>query len=248
MKSKKSKLSLHIQLLTAVTTLALPTGIILGAKFTLDYNAEQREAIEDLTSFMKTNQSGTKILTLPLNDNPIAVVLDSFGEEHKKLAVDAINSLDQISENVNYTILDKDDIKIKQKIHISLVDNLSEEKQAGGQATYTYNETTGKINFPIDIYLDPDCIKFTSTETGENMFTTVVKHEMLHTLGFKDIYDESLKNSTVMYYSINDDNRALDYTPSDKINIQTIYDNYVDVTYPKSFTFQPFTKKEELCK
>ena len=42
-----------------------------------------------------------------------------FTEEEKQDAINAINRLDEISENVNYTILEKDDFAIKQKITIT---------------------------------------------------------------------------------------------------------------------------------
>ena len=42
-------------------------------------------------------------------------------------------------------------------------------------------------------------------ELNEKYLNAVIKHEMLHTLGLKDIYDETLKKETLMYCSLDRD-------------------------------------------
>lgn len=218
------KIKLTVKILTTVVVSGMGFA---SNSFCNEYKTKQKKVMET-SDFMLTNKDKTSILKLPLTENPIPVILENFNEEQKQCAIEAITRLDNISKNLNYVVLDSDDYNITQKITLSLDKDLMECKKAPGIAVFSHNQHSGEIHYPINITLDPDCINIVSSETGENMFTSVIKHEMLHTLGFSDNYSYSDKNKTIMYYSMDSDNRALDYTEYDEYNIRKIYDNFVD--------------------
>ncbi|MBO5884831.1 MAG: hypothetical protein J6Q51_03445 [Clostridia bacterium] len=244
--------SLRRQLLTlTISTTAIIAGTFFPVVASEIHTKAQTNDVRfnGISEYMLTTESGVP-LTLPLSKNPIAIVFDNLSETEKDLAIQAIQELDEISENINYTILDADDYKITQKIILQSDDSLSDNK-VGGTANFSYNNFTGKINYPITVSLDPDYTRYVSTVNGENMYTSIVKHEMMHTLGFKDIYDKDSKYDSIMYYDISHDERALDYTERDKKCIRQVYDNeQIKISKPDKLvvnnkTYNTSAKKEE---
>ena len=63
------------------------------------------------------------------------------------------------------------------------------------------------------------CHGFFSDITGEDAVSAVVKHELGHAHGFCDIYDTSLMDETIMYYTIYTET----YTPSDEERYRKYY-------------------------
>lgn len=230
----------------------LTTAVVAGAFFApIVANEIYTKAQENdprfngISDYMYKTSNGIPV-TLPLSENPIAVILENMTEQEKTLIVDAIQDLDEISENINYTILDNDNYTITQKIIVRSNDSLTQD-DAGGLCTITYNNFTGEISYPVYIDLDPDCMNYVSTITGESMYTTVVKHEMMHSLGFKDIYNDADKYKTIMYYTVDTDERALDYTSFDKKCIQQVYDEgKIKTTYPQTATVSMETKEQNM--
>lgn len=246
------KRSLKRKLLAlTISTTAILTGSLLPVLSSEIYADAQINdpKFNGIVEYMNTTESGVP-LTLPIDENPIAIVFDNLSEKEKALAIEAINDIDEISENVNYVILDTDDYKISQKIIVTSDDSLS-DRNLGGVASYTYNNITGKISYPITVSLDPDYANFVSSNNGENMYTSIVKHEMMHTLGFKDIYSKDSKYDTIMYYDISHDERALDFTERDKMCIKQVYDNeQIKISKPDKLvvnnkTYNTYAKKEE---
>ena len=181
-------------------------------EMTESYNSQYA----DVEEYMLKSGTG-KVLTLPIQENPISVIIENLSEEDKKEVIRAVNDLDEISTNIDYKILEKDDVEIYNKIYIT-----DGEVPVGslGQATFDYNNFTGKINYPIQIVIDAEgCKELTSTETGENAICAVTKHELAHTLGFKDLYEDKYRNESIMYHTV----YLEDYTEGDEYRIRQVY-------------------------
>ena len=121
----------------------------------------------------------------------IVVNVNMTGEERKQ-AIKAINDLDSISNTLNYKILDTDNSSIYADINISVDKNLQEAKEAFGNTNFTYKKETGYLMYPLNITIDDSIVNYYSSN-GVSLVDYVVKHEMMHTLGFKDIYDEQFQ-------------------------------------------------------
>lgn len=177
----------------------------------------------DPSNYMFKTDDGIA-LTLPIDkENPISIIMDNIPEEDKITIKNAINRLDSISTNLNYTILNNDNMQIKNKIYIC-----DGEIKDGvlGQANFSFDKRTAKINYPVYITIDLDkCHKLISSETGENAVAAIAKHELAHAHGFADLYSEELKNESIMWHEINLD----DYTKSDEERIRKVYGGVSEV-------------------
>lgn len=177
-----------------------------------DYKKENAEVYD----FMLKTPTG-KMVTAKIDESPISVVLKDIPEEDKQAIVDAINDLDEISTNINYEIYESKDYSVSGQIYIKNGEGSGVEL---GLTTMSYNNYTGKISYPIFININLDeCHKITSSETGKNAVEAVAKHELAHTLGFSDLYDEKLKDESIMWYYLN----LEDYTDSDEYRIRKLY-------------------------
>ena len=179
------------------------------------------------------------ILRLPIDKNPIPVILGDMDEKTKDYIVEGINCLDNISENINYTIFDADDFNVKNNIdHISIemVDSLNDYglSSAAGVTNFNYNQRTAEILYPIDIKIENYYAEgFWDAEYTQSVLTTIVKHELMHTLGFKDLYRADDKNRSIMYYGL-EYNSQKTFTKEDIEKIQYCYDGkeVATVTHP----------------
>lgn len=239
---KKKISSLGILSATLMFRIAVPATIFaIDKKNNMDLHA----GFEDVAGLMLETNGGAP-LRLNLTNKPIKVAIENFSEQDKKQVVSAIERLDNISKNLNYTILDSDHghIDADIKIRYESFDN----NMTLGNTQLTFNENTAVIKYPINIQIDPSVKDWRDSETNETALSFVVKHEMMHTLGFCDIYDQELMNKTIMYYSIA---TVDDYTTMDEMNIKKLYDDRL-VTVKRAnmsdfvVTFaNPNTKKEK---
>lgn len=213
---KKKFSSIGILGATVMFTIAVPATI-----FVMDQKNKRElcAGFEDVKGLMLETKSGVP-LRLNLTDEPIKVAVESFNEQDKKQVVSAIERLDDISKNLNYTILDSDNghIDADIKIRYGSVD----DETTLGNTHLTFNEKTAVINYPIDIQIDPSVQNWRDTETNESALSFVVKHEMMHTLGFRDIYDKNFMDKTIMFHTIAN---VSDYTTMDETNIKKLYDD-----------------------
>ena len=150
-------------------------------------------------------------MKLPVDENPIAIVLGSMEEEDRKSVIGAINDLDNISTNIDYKILENDDVSITNKIYITDAETNS-SSHALGVTELSYNAVSGTIEYPVYIKVDTEaCERFISDVTGEDAVSAVIKHELGHSLGFKDLYD-CRPDESIMYHSIYTET----YTPGEE--------------------------------
>lgn len=143
------------------------------------------------------------LLKIP-NNTPLDVVIDeNFSKEQKETIVKAIFTLDNKLEGVNYNIILNAQAHDKQCISV-LKDKTKTEDYLG--VTYAkYPLFATFIKYPINISLNVDYInkefksKIDGLKTYDEYLGSIVKHEMLHTLGLADLYDDASYGKSIMY-------------------------------------------------
>ncbi len=228
------KLKKFITRVTITTTLIGSPILITGIsyqKFQENLNKQKdiqnQERFDGIGDLMARNQYGTP-LTLDVKDEPYYVQFFNFNDEQKKEAVDAIKRLDDISQNLNYKIIDDDDIKVNQSIKIYYTTteemlNLSSNSSAIGYINYNYDNSSATISYPINIYVS-NYVDNIYDENGVSLLSYVIKHEMMHSLGFCDLYYDEYLNKSIMYYQVDKNLYNNDFTEFDEQNIKQIYD------------------------
>lgn len=178
--------------------------------------------------FMKSDNGD--ILRLPIDKNQIPVILRDMDEQTKTYVVDGINALDNISENINYTIYDASKFDTKSNVEyisIEMVDGLTDygkSSDAAGCTFFSYDKHSAEILYPIDIKIENYYADgFWDSEYTQSVLTTIVKHELMHTLGFKDLYEEEDRNRSIMYYALGVGTPQT-FTQEDIEKIQYCYD------------------------
>ena len=225
--------------------LGVPAGMIgtIAVKTAINNNTKkvEREKYKDVLPFLMETENGVP-LKAKVKDQ-IVVNVNMTGEERKQ-AIKAIQDLDDISNTLNYKILDTKNSSIYADINISVDASLAERKNAFGNTSFKYDQNTGYLEYPISITID-DSISAYYSPSGVSLVDYVVKHEMMHTLGFKDINDEQYYNKTIMWHSI-DSGDLEDYSELDRMNIKSMYDNdYISVTRPKNAKIECNIKQKE---
>lgn len=205
----------------AVSTTVL-VGLIGSFAFSL-VNGQCKMHGVDTDRFFKNN-FGVPI-TLPVNKNEIQVLIDKeFSDEQKNCIAKAIDEFDFDVKGVNYKI-ELDPSKAQKKsIRIGRVANDSNNGLA--VTDLKSRGYFGYFQFPINIDVQVEKIMPTNlpTEDNQRYLSSVIKHEMLHTLGLKDIYDKSMKSETLMYgINDNDGTTLYDLSESDKQIVNTVY-------------------------
>ena len=242
-KSKKYALMITLEVI-----LGTSVGYFGGQLF--DYISEQisinneKKKFEGIDDIMLKSKDD-RILTLEKYKNPISVTISNFNEKEKQDVIDAVNRLDEISDTLNYTIIENENYNLTANINISK--GAVENEDAVGITEYHYNGNY-KITYPINIIINekdfidtdtlPDFLRPSVEKLYEKKLGRVVKHELMHTLGFADLRSEEHKDQTLMWYNIEGYNEIYDYTERDIANIKKLYDNIlVDVHYPKHMQY-----------
>ncbi len=226
--------------------LGVPAGMIgaIAVKTAINNNTKkiEREKYKDVLPFLMETENGVP-LKAKVKDQ-IVVNVNMTGEERKQ-AIKAINDLDSISNTLNYKILDTDNSSIYADINISVDKNLQEAKEAFGNTNFTYKKDTGYLIYPLNITIDDSIVNYYSSN-GVSLVDYVVKHEMMHTLGFKDMYDEQYLNKTIMWHSVDNGLELDDFSELDKNNIKSMYDNdYISVARPENMKIECKVKQKE---
>lgn len=173
---------------------------------------------------------------MDIGEKPIDVVInENFSEKQKEIISKSISSLDEKLVGVDYNII-LDSTKANKKC-ITINNNINPKNENEGDCygvTYAKYPVFGtKLIFPVEIKLNLDEINndykgaIAKAKTYDQFLGSIVKHEMLHTLGLKDLYNSSENGKSIMYgyttqYSLND--------PSDQelYTVNTVYPNKND--------------------
>ena len=216
------------------------------------------EKFEKYKEYFNRTEYGD-LLRFETSKNPIPVILDStLTEDVKKQVVTSLNEMDNLLDTVNYKIYNGENganqsgleyIKIKM---LDDFDNYGIKDFAGGftsaghATTETdlgpvpgeirYNELKATISFPIQITIDATYTdKYWNDDKTKSMLDTIIKREIMRTLGFKFLNDEKYKDSTIMWSDLT--TTSPDFTDSDIEMIQYCYNGkkVADVKTPKKY-------------
>lgn len=197
---------------------------------------------------------------------PIDVVVnENFSDEQKDIISKSISSLDEKLVGLDYNIILDNTKSNKNCITInSNIDHQNKEEDECYGVTYTKFPVFGtKLIFPVEIKLNLDEINnsyngaIAKAKTYDQFLGSIVKHEMLHTLGLKDLYDYAENGKSIMYgYTTA---KSLNDPSEEEINtINTVYPSngnfdfkdinaYISTTVgePEKFTFEYLKNKKE---
>lgn len=244
MAKQKDKGSLFFKIL--ITVSVAWTGSIAACEATSkimtdQYKTYHRQNFKEFEDIMLQNKDGL-CLILPKQKNPITVALENFSNEEKQLIKDAIMDLDYLLPNIDYKVLDNPETNQYVQLRIENANDF--DCMAIAETKVKYNRI-GQIVFPMSMKINIDDVNYwdrCGTYEFDTLLTHIVKHEMLHTLGFKDIYDHEAMGKTIMYYSMGDPSANYDkYTITDIDNINKIYNSgIVEKKFP---TFMIYTQE-----
>lgn len=244
MKNKKE--NLHDLKMILALSIVCPIGFcagFLGArgaeKVISNINEQvERQKYGDMYDLMLKDSFG-KTLTLENFKEPITVrIAENFSDNEKKQLVSAIDALDEISPNLNYKLLDDENYTITANINVVKSENLVNE--AALAATHLDNNLMAKIVYPITIDIKKSFSDYYAKidQSSDDLLCHVMKHEMMHTLGFADLYDQKHFDKSIMWYSTENTHVVKDYTERDKACINKLYDDMlVSVQHPSKMCF-----------
>lgn len=178
-------------------------------------------------------------------ENPIGIVIQNASQEDKQKIVSTIDQMNGFCPNLDFTLTDGNNLKIQNKINIytDYDTKLLDDRDLAGLCISSYDSDTAKIVYPVNIYINSAVYDYKNAY-GENIFTQVLKHELLHSLGFEDMSLDMYKNKTIMYEGVQ--KYVDDFTKLDIYNIKQLYDKKDIVTQrPKKIVVVPYLKQEE---
>lgn len=239
---KKFKVLLEIGGAVAAVPLligGISYGIIKVSDNIKTSNVEKYKQIYGDTYDYYHKTDGGVPLTLPIKDNMISVVLDSFSDEAKENARYAISKLDDVLKTQEFTIYDNGEMpNHKNYIHVKIVDDVDYKTSDGkftgiGEAEIKFDQKTGKIKYPVEISIEKKYVDWYNYVPGKSdspktsVFSTILQHELGHAFGLCDRYLRSDIGDTIMYAVQSD--KAQDYTKTDYHNLRYVYDKEYDV-------------------
>lgn len=161
-------------------------------------------------------------------DAKISIVLDqnvALNQKLKNAVLRAVEDIDNLLDSVEYDVylsLAKNHLALDNVINIVMPQG-SKEVDPTSLATTQLNVKAVHryIEFPMSITLNYDHKDIMS----EAQWTGVIKHELLHTFGLKDLYEESARDTSIMYYQY-DYNRIfpISLKADDIIKMKLVYD------------------------
>lgn len=217
----KDAQKIKITLLLTVSGLVVAPPLIayIASQSNLTVTEADKERFGEYIDYFEKNVASGRPLRLDISD-PIAIVMQNIDLETKKQIVKAVTDLDNLCPNLDYVIYEDnyDSAPIK-RISFSLSQQMNSSTL--GETQYIYNINKAEIKYPISITLNDYFKDAYFSDNKKPVMESVIKHELLHTLGLRDLYDENELGKTIMYYAINKD--ALDYTVRDKEVIDYVY-------------------------
>ena len=158
---------------------------------------------------------------LDTSKGDIKINLYDFTDEEKAIVKDSIKEIDDLSSRINYVFSDEEDISTNQVINIYNNIEFKNSKTAGDvdlrSSFFTIN-----IQYPININLREGLINsHDENDKSATLLSHVVKHEIMHTLGFNDLRTDRWLGKSIMYYDTDksSDYGVVDLTELDKKDI-----------------------------
>lgn len=211
---------------------------------------KDKQTYGEIYDLMLKTKSG-RVLTLKDYKKPITVKIGDFSDKEKEQIIESITRIDNISSNINYKILNSSDKSVSANISI-LKENKLKSETALAITHYRYNNNA-KIVYPLTISIKQSFAeKFNediSDDSERQLLSHVVKHELMHTLGFKDLYEPKEFYESIMWNTINNYQKVNDLTQRDIDCIKKIYDEgLVEASYPTKiivYNEESFKKESE---
>ena len=101
------------------------------------------------------------------------------------------------------------------------------------------------INFPINIQIENYFAEgYWDQNQTKSVLTTIVQHELMHTLGFKDLYKYEDQKRSIMYYEVGV-GTPMTYTQEDINKIQYCYDGKTVATTAQPTEIQAIQSKTQ---
>lgn len=220
--------------ITASALIVSGGAIQLQMNYNSSLNKADREKFGEYINDFNTTNTGKPIR---LNtDKPITISIDSENSQVRQNIIDGINNLSSICPNIQYEIYNNDTTALSN-INFR-IEKLS--STLAGHVQYSYNSYSAEITFPITISVDEKYIDAIWPNSNNSVMTTIVEHELMHTLGFND----STETNSIMYKSLNENLQT--YTSFDKTRINYVYGDRT-IAYsvrPKICYFIPNNKME----
>lgn len=149
---------------------------------------------------------------LPIKNGVVELnILNQFSKAQQKEIKTGIMELDILAEGFNYTVTDSTTHR-KNAINIEVVPHTGNEVIA--TTKYTANMFGTSINYPITIQFNEKYLESKNIDLSK-----VMKHELLHTLGFEDLYEKEDQDH-IMYYQELD----CDMNDEEIRSLNTVYD------------------------
>lgn len=208
-----------------IVSVVLTTTMLLGlgVKKAVDIAKPVIEAAtpdideQDLEKFIQING---KVMTLPVGRDGINVLItDNFTQEQKEAIVEAIAELDEHLLYVDYNIY-LDARKAPNKC--ITIDEVDTKAGKTGLAGLTYLPGIPYLMYPIEIMVDADKAMNYDNQLMKEQFKGTIKHELLHTLGLVDLYDDKYETESIMYFCSTPDS-AKDLTQADIDLLNKVY-------------------------
>ena len=195
----KNKTPIKLKKMLKVFLCLTGVGVLAGSIHSAVKMENKEKLVEklddDYTNRMFLNDNGVPYtLDDAITKNEIKVCIDStFSEEEKEDIKKAIEQFDLLAENLEYDVYYSDNPNIYKSIVITSDYNFNNKSKTLAETNLHFQDFSAEIVYPISIYLNKDKIP-------EQAVNKVVQHEILHTLGFADLYDEKYIDN-LMYYN-----------------------------------------------
>lgn len=148
------------------------------------------------------------------------LIKDNFTVAEQEEIKTAINELDLNAKGLMFNYENVTEIgskKITIEKNNSYVDLVTgDDADTIGYTSYNLQPLTAKILYPISININPNYLNYYDIN-----LESIIKHELLHTLGFKDIYDEKMAGKTIMMWTT--DLASKDYSQEDINTLNELY-------------------------